>query len=129
MPELEVRNLTKRYGKTVAVDDLSSTVEAGRVTGFLGPGSGSGKRCSPGSTSGSRPWRKFACFFVLSTIPELLPGDIGDYFPAQALGSMHGLPDATEEGLAQVAGGLVFSGWVVGLALAGTVLIRRDVTE
>jgi ABC-2 type transport system ATP-binding protein len=42
MPELEVRNLTKRYGKTVAVDDLSFTVEAGRVTGFLGP-NGAGK--------------------------------------------------------------------------------------
>jgi ABC-2 type transport system ATP-binding protein len=42
MPELEVRNLTKRYGRTVAVDDLSFGVEAGRVTGFLGP-NGSGK--------------------------------------------------------------------------------------
>ncbi|HYG95679.1 MAG TPA: ATP-binding cassette domain-containing protein [Solirubrobacterales bacterium] len=42
MPELEVRNLTKRYGSTVAVDDLSFAVEAGRVTGFLGP-NGSGK--------------------------------------------------------------------------------------
>ena len=42
MPELEVRNLTKRYGKTVAVDDLSFAVEAGRVTGFLGP-NGAGK--------------------------------------------------------------------------------------
>ena len=42
MPELEVRNLTKRYGKTVAVEDLSFAVEAGRVTGFLGP-NGSGK--------------------------------------------------------------------------------------
>lgn len=42
MAELEVRNLTKRYGKTVAVDDLSFAVEAGRVTGFLGP-NGSGK--------------------------------------------------------------------------------------
>jgi ABC-2 type transport system ATP-binding protein len=40
--ELEVRNLTKRYGKTVAVDDLSFAVEAGRVTGFLGP-NGAGK--------------------------------------------------------------------------------------
>ncbi len=37
MPELEVRSLTKRYGSTVAVDDLSFAVEAGRVTGFLGP--------------------------------------------------------------------------------------------
>lgn len=42
MPELEVRNLTKRYGRTVAVDDLSFAVEAGRVTGFLGP-NGAGK--------------------------------------------------------------------------------------
>ncbi len=42
MPELEVRGLTKRYGKTVAVDDLSFAVEAGRVTGFLGP-NGAGK--------------------------------------------------------------------------------------
>ncbi len=42
MPELEVRNLTKRYGRTVAVEDLSFGVEAGRVTGFLGP-NGAGK--------------------------------------------------------------------------------------
>ena len=42
MPELEVRNLTKRYGGTVAVDDLSFAVEAGQVTGFLGP-NGAGK--------------------------------------------------------------------------------------
>jgi ABC-2 type transport system ATP-binding protein len=42
MPQLEVKNLTKRYGRTVAVDDLSFTVEPGRVTGFLGP-NGAGK--------------------------------------------------------------------------------------
>jgi ABC-2 type transport system ATP-binding protein len=42
VPELEVRGLTKRYGGTVAVDDLSFAVEAGRVTGFLGP-NGAGK--------------------------------------------------------------------------------------
>ncbi len=42
MPELEIRGLTKRYGNTVAVDDLSFAVEAGRVTGFLGP-NGAGK--------------------------------------------------------------------------------------
>ncbi len=42
MPELEVRSLSKRYGKTVAVDDLSFSVEAGSVTGFLGP-NGAGK--------------------------------------------------------------------------------------
>ncbi len=36
------RGLTKRYGKTVAVDGLSFTVTPGVVTGFLGP-NGSGK--------------------------------------------------------------------------------------
>jgi ABC-2 type transport system ATP-binding protein len=39
---IEVRELTKRYGRTVAVDRLSFTVEPGRVTGFLGP-NGAGK--------------------------------------------------------------------------------------
>jgi ABC-2 type transport system ATP-binding protein len=39
---IEARGLTKRYGSTVAVDDLSFDVGAGRVTGFLGP-NGAGK--------------------------------------------------------------------------------------
>ncbi len=39
---IEVRNLTKRFGTTVAVDDLSFDVSAGMVTGFLGP-NGAGK--------------------------------------------------------------------------------------
>jgi len=39
---IEAIGLTKRYGRLVAVDDLSFTVQAGRVTGFLGP-NGAGK--------------------------------------------------------------------------------------
>ena len=39
---IEIRELTKRYGRTVAVDDLSFTVRPGHVTGFLGP-NGAGK--------------------------------------------------------------------------------------
>jgi ABC-2 type transport system ATP-binding protein len=39
---IEAVGLTKRYGDTVAVDDLSFTVPPGQVTGFLGP-NGSGK--------------------------------------------------------------------------------------
>jgi ABC-2 type transport system ATP-binding protein len=39
---VEVRGLTKRFGRTVAVDDLSFTVRRGLVTAFLGP-NGAGK--------------------------------------------------------------------------------------
>jgi ABC-2 type transport system ATP-binding protein len=39
---LVIEHLTKRYGDHTVVDDLSFTVEPGRVTGFLGP-NGSGK--------------------------------------------------------------------------------------
>lgn len=39
---IEARGLTKRYGSTLAVNDLSFTVQPGHVTGFLGP-NGAGK--------------------------------------------------------------------------------------
>ena len=39
---IEVRHLTKRYGDTLAVDDLNFTIEKGRIYGFLGP-NGAGK--------------------------------------------------------------------------------------
>jgi ABC-2 type transport system ATP-binding protein len=39
---IEVRGLTKRYGDKLAVDNLTFTVEPGKVTGFLGP-NGAGK--------------------------------------------------------------------------------------
>jgi ABC-2 type transport system ATP-binding protein len=39
---LQIDHLTKRYGSTLAIDDLSFDVKPGVVTGFLGP-NGSGK--------------------------------------------------------------------------------------
>ncbi|MBM0257565.1 ABC transporter ATP-binding protein [Micromonospora sp. 4G55] len=39
---IELRDLTKRYGRTTAVDRLTLTVRPGHVTGFLGP-NGAGK--------------------------------------------------------------------------------------
>ena len=39
---IEVKNLTKCYGKHLAVDNLSFTVEKGQIYGFLGP-NGAGK--------------------------------------------------------------------------------------
>jgi ABC-2 type transport system ATP-binding protein len=39
---IEIHDLTKRYGKTIAVDDLSFSVGRGLVTGFVGP-NGAGK--------------------------------------------------------------------------------------
>src|SRR5205814_5802322 len=39
---IETDCLTKRFGRTLAIDDLSFTVRPGRVTGFVGP-NGAGK--------------------------------------------------------------------------------------
>ena len=39
---VDAKNLTKRYGKAVAVDDVSFQIPAGRIVGLIGP-NGSGK--------------------------------------------------------------------------------------
>jgi hypothetical protein len=69
-----------------------------------------------------------AFFFILSPLPELLPGDLGQYFPAQAIGALHGLDE--EGNLGQVTGGLVLAAWAFGLCAIGTVLVtRRDLSD
>jgi ABC-2 type transport system ATP-binding protein len=69
---IEAIGLSKRYGSTVAVDDLSFTVPPGQVTGFLGP-NGAGKSTTmrmvlglDAPTSGSvtvngRPYAEYRC--------------------------------------------------------------------
>jgi ABC-2 type transport system ATP-binding protein len=51
MDAIKVNRLVKRYGKTVAVEDLSFSVRAGTMFGFLGP-NGSGKSTTIGCTTG-----------------------------------------------------------------------------
>lgn len=53
MPVLEVRNLHKRYGPHVAVDDVSFTVEEGEIFGIIGP-NGAGKTTTVESIAGLR---------------------------------------------------------------------------
>jgi ABC-2 type transport system ATP-binding protein len=42
MTSLEVRGITKRFGRVIAVDDASFTVASGEIMGFIGP-NGAGK--------------------------------------------------------------------------------------
>ena len=51
---ITVENLTKRYGSTTAVDDVSFTVEPGTITGFLGP-NGAGKSTTLRMLTGLTP--------------------------------------------------------------------------
>jgi len=50
-PAIEISHLTKTYGQTLAVADLSLTVPAGTLFGFLGP-NGSGKSTTIGCLTG-----------------------------------------------------------------------------
>jgi len=53
MEAIEVRNLRKTYGETVAVEDISFTVEEGEIFGVLGP-NGAGKTTTVETIAGLR---------------------------------------------------------------------------
>jgi ABC-type multidrug transport system ATPase subunit len=121
LPELEVRNLTKRYGKTIAVDDLSFSVQAGHVTGFLGPNE-AGKTTTMRALLGL-VWPSSGEALVEAAPPVAMRD------PLRTIGSLHGNPEG-DANLSQVEGGLVLSAWAGALVALGTLLIcRRDVAE
>jgi len=51
---IEVQHITKRYGRTTAVDDVSFRVERGEILGFLGP-NGAGKTTTMRILTGYMP--------------------------------------------------------------------------
>ncbi|HVM96075.1 MAG TPA: ATP-binding cassette domain-containing protein [Candidatus Acidoferrales bacterium] len=51
---IEVKNLTKRYGELVAVEDISFTAAKGQILGFLGP-NGAGKTTTMRIITGFMP--------------------------------------------------------------------------
>jgi ABC-2 type transport system permease protein len=125
---LSLSLISGRGGDLPASGDLVS-VYAGVVASFailsaFGFGVGAIVRNQVGAIIAA-----IAFFFVLSPLPELLPGSIGDYFPAQALGSLHGHVEG-DGGLNQVTGGLILAAWAAGLVAIGIVLIcKRDVAD
>ncbi len=62
---IEVRNLTKKYGEKVAVNDISFRVEKGEILGFLGP-NGAGKSTTMNMLTG----------YISSTSGQVLIDDI-----------------------------------------------------
>lgn len=70
-----------------------------------------------------------AVFFILSSLPELLPGSIGEYFPAQAVGTLHGRVEG-DGTLTQVGAGFILAAWSLALVAVGTVLTMvRDLSD
>jgi ABC-2 type transport system ATP-binding protein len=53
-PAIEVRNISKRYGEALAVDDVSFSIAPGEVVGFLGP-NGAGKTTTMRMLTGFLP--------------------------------------------------------------------------
>lgn len=79
---IEVEHLTKRYGATAAVNDLSFTVRRGEIVGLLGP-NGAGKSTTMRILTGFLPATSGAvriCGHAVASQPELTKRHIG-YMP------------------------------------------------
>ena len=81
---IEVKNLTKRYGQHLALDDISFTVDEGEVLGFLGP-NGAGKSTTMNIMTG----------YIASTEGEVTLGGINIIDePEKAKAQIGYLPEA-----------------------------------
>ncbi len=115
---IEVQSLSKRYGSTLAVDDLSFTVQPGVVTGFLGP-NGAGKSTTMRmvlgldhpttgtATVNGRPYTK--CPAPLREVGALIDAkDVHGGRKARqhllAVARSNGLPDSRVDRVLEVAG-------------------------
>ena len=103
---IEVKNLTKKYGKNTAVEDLSFTVESGQVYGLLGP-NGAGKSTTMNIITGclaatqgqvfinghdifEEPIQAKKCIGYLPEIPPLYP-DMTPYEYLSFVGAAKGI--------------------------------------
>jgi ABC-2 type transport system ATP-binding protein len=115
---IEALHLTKRYGDTLAVDDLSFHIKAGQVTGFLGP-NGAGKTTTmrmiiglDSPTAGSvtingRDYRDLAA--PLTEVGALLDakavhGGRSAYNHLRLLAASNGLPDSRVNEVLRIVG-------------------------
>ena len=84
---IEVKNLMKRYGKFIAVNDISLSVKRGEVFGFLGP-NGAGKTTTISILLGLARADKGTCFVLgkdSSKFDETLYNKIGVVFEEKNL--------------------------------------------
>src|SRR5579862_5325266 len=107
---ITVKGLTKRYARTVAVDNISFEVPKGQIVGFLGP-NGAGKTttmrvltCFLPPTSGTanvagfdvieKPLEVKRHIGYLPETPPLYPEmEVGDYL--EFVGRLKGIPTST----------------------------------
>ena len=62
---IEVKNVTKKYGKAVAVDDISFVINEGEIVGLLGP-NGAGKSTTMNMITGfiEQTTRRYHCRWI-----------------------------------------------------------------
>ncbi len=70
--QIKIENVTKRFGSTVAVDNLSTTIESGKLVALLGP-SGCGKTTTLNMLSGILPVSEGKIFFDSKDVTSLPP--------------------------------------------------------